>query len=131
MFAAITRNIPLIECETSFGEWRYPDRPQTPYVEERDVVDQVLEEIFLFVEKHPVYRLPRDYAERLKSNGISWSDAAMRNADVSEADEQCILALFIGIARAERFCDGTVVRFFNNGCALRWLKRLKEIDEAE
>jgi hypothetical protein len=30
--------------------------------------------------------------------------------------------------RAERFCDGALLGFFEKGCVGKWLERLKEID---
>jgi len=52
----------------------------------------------------------------------------MKNADVSELNAQCVLALIIGAVRAERFCDGSVLAFFKSGCILKWLERLNSIE---
>lgn len=54
----------------------------------------------------------------------------MRNANVDTLDAKCILALIMGAIRAERFCDGALLSFFKDGYILRWLKRLKEIDDS-
>ena len=54
----------------------------------------------------------------------------MANADVSAMDAQCVLALIVGAVRAERFCDGALLDFFENGCMAKWLKRLNEIRES-
>jgi hypothetical protein len=54
----------------------------------------------------------------------------MSEADVSGADVTCVLALLVGAVRAERFCDGALLRFFREGCIRRWLERLKEIDDS-
>ena len=53
----------------------------------------------------------------------------MRNADVSTLDGITIMALLVGVIRAERFCDGILLDFFKDGTIISWLKRLKEIDE--
>ena len=53
----------------------------------------------------------------------------MEAADVLKLEETCLIAHLIGTIRAERFCDGALVDFFNSGCILRWLERLKAIDE--
>lgn len=55
----------------------------------------------------------------------------MINADVSGLDERCVMALIMGAVRAERFCDGALLNFFNNGSIRKWLERLKKIDEGE
>ena len=52
----------------------------------------------------------------------------MRKADVDRPDAQCVLALIMVAIRDERFCDGALLGFFKDGCILKWLKRLKDID---
>jgi len=52
----------------------------------------------------------------------------MHDVDVTEFDEKSVLALIMGAVRAERFCDGALLAFFEDGCILKWLKRLKDID---
>lgn len=52
----------------------------------------------------------------------------MRNIDVDTLNEQCILALIMGVIRADRFSEGTLLSFFKDGYILKWLQRLKEID---
>jgi len=44
-------------------------------------------------------------------------------------NEQCVMALIMGAARAERFCDGALLGSFNSGCIAKWLIRLKNIDK--
>ena len=34
----------------------------------------------------------------------------------------------LGAVRAERFCDGVLLGFFENGSIARWIERLKELD---
>ena len=38
------------------------------------------------------------------------------------------MALLLGAVRAERFCDGALLGFFEDGSIRRWLLRLREID---
>jgi len=52
----------------------------------------------------------------------------MKNADVSDLNAQCVLALIMGAVRAERFCDGALLDFFKSGCILKWLERLNSIE---
>ena len=49
-------------------------------------------------------------------------------SDIENLDKQVILALMMGAIRAERFCNGALLGFFEDGYMLKWLKRLKEID---
>ena len=74
--------------------------------------------------------VPGKYADILNANGIEWGYDSMMQADASELDAQCILALLIAFLRAERFCDGALLGFIKNGAVIRWLKRLQELDEA-
>ena len=53
----------------------------------------------------------------------------MSGAIVEDIDTRCICALLVGAVRAERFCDGALMSFFKDGSIIRWLQRLKEIDE--
>ena len=44
---------------------------------------------------------------------------------------ECVVALLLVADRAERFSEGTLFRLLKNGSILRWLIRLKEIDDKE
>jgi hypothetical protein len=52
----------------------------------------------------------------------------MKNADVSNLNAQCVLALIMGAVRAERFCDGVLLDFFKSSSILKWLERLKSCE---
>ena len=52
----------------------------------------------------------------------------MENADVSKMDAKAVIALLIGAVRADRFSEGALLDLLEEGCVLRWLERLKEID---
>jgi hypothetical protein len=53
----------------------------------------------------------------------------MEQADVSSLDGRVVMALLVGVLRADRFCEGVLLGFWNSGAMNRWLERLKEIDE--
>lgn len=52
----------------------------------------------------------------------------MKEANVSNMDAQGILDLFMGMVRAERFCDGIILSMLKSGTVIKWLERLKEIN---
>ena len=54
---------------------------------------------------------------------------SFREADVSIMDAQGILAMLVGLLRAERFCDGVVLEALENGLVLKWLARIRDIVE--
>lgn len=101
-----------------------------PYVNYETTVTDVEQAIYSFVDDHPENKLTR-YSNILKRNGLEWDSRVMSEADVSELDGQAVMALLLGAMRAERFCDGALLRFFKDGSVRRWLLRLREVDEQD
>lgn len=134
-FDILTKYISMIQSD-SIGEWIIdkendgtPEHPiQMPFVGYSKMVDSFQEDLYTFCEEHPEYEHTR-YGETLEKNNLKWSTESMEAADVSKLDAKSVLALLMGAVRAERFCDGALLGFFNNGSILLWLDRLKEIDE--
>jgi hypothetical protein len=137
LYRSLTNFIPLIKNIT-YGKW-YPEKQsgdgsaehpfQMPFVSYDDVVEALIQEVYAFVDANPEYEL-RQYNKILEKNHIEWESNSMLAADVSQLDGQCVMALLLGAIRAERFCDGALLGFFEKGCVGRWLERLKEIDES-
>ena len=105
------------------------DSIHMPYVDYTEVVGKLWKAIYDFSEEYPEFELTK-YQDILKRNGADWGSESMSGADVSSADGQFVMALLMGATRAERFCEGALLGFCEDGSILRWLKRLKEIDEA-
>lgn len=135
MFESLTKHLPAIENAEGFGSWVVDreskgtmDDPITmPYVNYGTTVADVEQAIYDFVDEHPEYELTH-YRDILERNGLEWGSQAMSGADVSELDGQAVMALLLGAVRAERFCDGALLGFFEDGSMRRWLLRLKGID---
>lgn len=133
-FRILTKYIGEIYDTDSFGDWFIDhendgtrEHPiQMPFVNFDELVNFFVEEFYQFSENHPEYQLT-SYKSILESNGLKWDDVAMRNADETTLDAQCILALIMGAIRAERFCDGTLLSFFKDGFIVKWLKRLQSL----
>ena len=105
-----------------------PEHPiQMPYVNYSMLVRNFTDDVYSFVDKHQEMGL-RNYAEILKENGIEWGMDSMSTAVVENLDEKCVLAMILGAVRAERFCDGALLGFFENGSMARWIERLKKLD---
>lgn len=135
-FKQITDFIPLIEQGECAGDWVFNKAPKkegeptyAPYVKYTDKVYKFLDAVYDFVEKHPSYNLPDAYMNILYDNDIDWCGNSMEDADSTLLDDQCILALIIGVINADRFSDGTIAWFFNKGCILRWLERLVDLED--
>lgn len=105
-----------------------PEHPiQMPFVLYSGLVRKFMDAVFSFAENHLEHGL-NQYRDILEQNGIEWGSAAMDAVDVSDKDGICVMALLLGAVRAERFCDGALLVFFQRGSIQRWLERLKEID---
>ena len=69
----------------------------------------------------------KQYGEILEEHGIKWGQREMESVDVSDMDLQGVLALLMGMVRAERFCDGAIMGMLRSGAVLRWLQRIEKI----
>ncbi|MEH7650903.1 DUF6508 domain-containing protein [Bacillus safensis] len=129
-FESLTKYIQMLR-EDHFGEWVIDqendgtdERPiQMPFVNYSETVRHFIEDVYTFAEHHQEMELTR-YREILKENGIEGIPNDMENVDISNLNAQCVLALIMGVVRAERFCDGAIFNFFKNGTMLKCLERL-------
>ena len=80
--------------------------------------------------KHIEANFIRDYMKEMNdySQKSIFAVGEYWNANVDELDGKTVVALILGTIRAERFSDGTLLEFCQNGCIAKWLSRLKEID---
>lgn len=136
MFESLTKHLPAIENAEGFGNWAVDreskgtmnDPIRMPYVNYGTTVADVEQAIYDFVDKHPEYELTH-YSDILERSGLKWDGCAMSEADVLDLGGQAVMALLLGAVRAERFCDGALLSFFEDGSVKRWLLRLREIDD--
>jgi ADP-ribosylglycohydrolase len=134
-FEGLTKYIGKLAGAASCGEWIVdtendgsPEHPiQMPYVDYSKSAVSFIDEFYRFSDSHPEYELTH-YESILESNGLKWDCEQMRGADTENIEAHGILALIMGVIRADRFCEGTLYAFFNDGTILEWLKRLKAID---
>lgn len=137
MFESLTKYLPELDRAEGYGDWvvdreskgTMDDPIQMPYVNYERVVIEVEQAIYAFVDEHPEFELTR-YSDILERNGLSWDGRVMSETDVSELDGQAVMALLLGAVRADRFCEGALLGFFEDGSVKRWLLRLKEVDAA-
>ncbi|PRO40105.1 DUF6508 domain-containing protein [Bacillus sp. LLTC93] len=129
-FEMLTKYIPMLQ-EDHIGEWVIDkendgtaEHPiQMPYVNYSETVCRFIEDVYTFAEQHQEMELTR-YSEILKENGIEGGTNDMENVDISNLNAQCVLALIMGVVRAERFCEGVILDFFKIGNMLKCLERL-------
>ncbi|WHF27843.1 DUF6508 domain-containing protein [Bacillus altitudinis] len=133
-FNILTNYIPMLQGD-DIGEWVIDqendgtaEHPiQMPYVNYSETVRRFIEDVYTFAEQHQEMELTR-YNEILKENGIEGGTNDMENVDISNVNAQCVLALIMGVLRAERFCEGVILDFFKNGAIVKWLERLERLE---
>ncbi|MEY8844291.1 DUF6508 domain-containing protein [Bacillus safensis] len=133
-FEILTKYIPMLH-EDHIGEWVIDqendgtaERPiQMPFVNYSETVQRFLDDVYTFAEQHQEMELTR-YSEILSENGIEWGSNDMEHVDISNLNAQCVLALIMGVVRAERFSEGAIFNFFKSGNMLKCLERLDCLD---
>ena len=133
-FDILTKYISMIQSD-SIGEWIVDKENdgtlghpiQMPFVDYSEIVRNFIDDVYTFEESYKDMELTR-YGDILKDNGLEWDTESMKNADVSNLNAQCVLALIMGAVRAERFCDGVLLDFFKSSSILKWLERLKSCE---
>lgn len=130
----LTKYISMDKSE-KFGEWII-DRENDgtaehpmhmPFVDYSEEVFNFIDDVYSFEEKNKDMGLSR-YRDILEENNIQRDTVSMKKADISSLNEQCVMALIIGVVRAERFCDGVLLDFFKSGYISKWLKRLNDFE---
>lgn len=117
MYESLTSFIPLLK-QDNVGKWVVdrendgtPEHPiQMPFVGYSRLVYDLIDTLYVFGEEHPEYDF-RHYENTLKDSGIVIDEKSMKNADISKLDGKSVLALFIGVTRVDRFCEGTLLNF--------------------
>lgn len=119
-----------------FGAWvddrendGSPEHPiQMSFINYSETADRFIADVYDFMDRNEEMEL-NCYADILNKNGLKWESKSMHEADVSKLDAQCVMALIIGAVRADRFSEGALLKFFQDGSVRKWLERLKELDE--
>lgn len=132
-FDILTKYMSMIQAD-KIGEWIIDrendgtsEHPvQMPFLDYSKMVRNFIDDIYVFEENNKDMELTR-YGDILKENGIDWGMDSMKDADISNLNIQCVLALIMGAVRAERFCDGALFDFFKSGYILKCLERLSSI----
>lgn len=135
-YREITKYLDYFEND-NYGEWivdkesegTLEDPIHMPFVGYSSIVIRFENDIIAFVDANEDMELYHYYTI-LEENGFEWTAESMKAADPSVLDGKCVMALIVGIIRAERFCDGALLSFLKNGCIRNWLIRLREIDES-
>ena len=120
----------------SFGEWiidkehngTSDDTIHLAFPHYSDVVEELINAIYDFHKNNPEFQL-NNYRAILEKHGIRWEMEEMIEADPSKMDEKVILAMLMGMVRAEHFSEGSIMKMLESGCVHKWLEQLKNICE--
>ena len=131
-YELLTKYIYVFE-NGDFGEW-FIDKEndgsmehpiQMPYVMYSKTIDDFIDDVHRFVDLHEDMGLT-DYRKVIEDRGIDMSEA--KQADITNIDVIGLCALIVANVRAERFCDGAILSSCKDGTFIKWLNRLKELD---
>ncbi len=126
MYESLTKYLDVFK-EESYGEWVIDEnKVHFPYVNYTDEVGNFLGDVMAFVDEHKEMGLTNYYVI-LEELGIEPSEEAMAEADPNDLDGRAVMALIVASMRGERFCEGFLLRLLDEGCVVKWLKRLDEI----
>ncbi|MFD1428931.1 DUF6508 domain-containing protein [Lacticaseibacillus mingshuiensis] len=91
----------------------------------RWTLDSFIHDFDTFALTHPEIA---DYSTTLTDAGLGFSRSALAKADVTEAGATVVLAMLVAISRLDRFSDGLLAEFAQDGHLHTWLTRLAEVD---
>ena len=134
MFEKLTSFLPKLQ-DKEYGKWVIDkendgtlEHPiHMPFVEYGSIVRDFTKAAYSFIDAHKEMGLT-DYKSILSESNIEWGMDSMKNADVSSLDGRTVMALIVGAIRADRFCEGALLGFFEDGSIAKWLSRLEETD---
>ena len=130
MYESLTKYLDVFK-ECDFGEWIIDEKEvHFPYVNYDDAVRDFLDDVMVFVDAHEEMDLKR-YFLILEDLGIEKSTEAVAEADPEALDGRGVMALIVASMRGDRFCEGFLLHLLDEGCVVKWLKRLKGIDGNE
>lgn len=130
MYESLTKYLDVFK-EDGYGRWVIDEKEvHFPYVNYDEAVRNFLGDVMAFVDGHEEMDLTR-YFLILEDLGIEMSTDAMAEADPEALDGRAVMALIVASMRGERFCEGFLLHLLTEGCVVKWLMRLKEIDGNE
>ena len=133
MYEELTALLPKLK-EKPYSEWYIreddPEGVCQPNIEYIAELSDLWEAALRFIRQHPDTQVGY-YEMVLEEAGLRHNHCIMRDAATSGLDGRTVMALIVGAFRAEHFCDGALMDFCDRGCFVRWLERLKDIDEGD
>ncbi len=123
MYEPLTKYLPDVASDKS-GEWT----EKGPCISYGPKIRELEQSVYDFVNSYMEVDLTK-YGDILAEHNIDWNTASMSGADATNLNGNVVMALLVAAVRAERFSDGAILRFLENGSIERWLRRLAKIDD--
>jgi len=120
--------IPALSKDKNFGKWIDHDQEGNlifPYYEYSGAAEQLCYAIEHFSHKHFGF----DAGQILGKNHIKMTESDLLEVDVNKLDSDAVMACLVWILLTEKFCEGFLLDFLRKGTILKWLKRLKELEQ--
>lgn len=133
-FDALTNYTPLLRNDR-IGEWiSNEDIKQkesgtiiTSFVNYTETVNGFIYEFYKFSDENLDLEM-RNYRVILKQYGFDLNFSSVTNEDISEMNSKRVLAMIMGMIREERYIEGALLRYFQNGKMLSLLERLDKLE---
>lgn len=100
-----------------------------PFVSYSELIYKFIKDFYSFCNAHPEYDAD-NYKSILSEQGIKAQPSALKETNVSNLDDKTMIVMIMCVIRMERFCEGLLLVLLKEGIIVKWLERLKEIDEA-
>lgn len=135
MYESITKFIQKIEGG-NLGEWHGGIKEETgvstlPFVAYSSVVLEFADAVRDFVDEHQEFELYRYHAiiEEKRKDLMVEEIHQLDDVKISALDGRTVMALIVWAVRGERFCDGLLLSKFEDASMMKYLQRLKDIDD--
>lgn len=130
----LTAFIPLLEKEKNFGEWIGSEPVEIKRDEEGNILPYVapyvryslVSQQFINVVSHYHTGIHRD---SMKESALEYTEANLQIENVDKLPLDIVVYYIRKVVQNERYRDGCVLEYMQNGLILKWLKRLKELDK--
>ena len=71
----------------------------------------------------------QNYLHIIKANRIDKEPKKLAKTDAKDLDDYIIMNIFMANIRQDRFFEGLINEFIENGCFEKWLEELKKKDK--
>lgn len=131
-YKLLTDYIPLVKTDEQ-GKWKFPSHnenepSQIPFVSYSELIHGFIKDLYSFCNSHPEYDAD-NYRSILTELEIGTQPSELEKTNVSRLDDKTVIVMIMCVLRIERFSEGLLLVFLKKGIIIKWLERLKEIDE--